>query len=260
MNEEEKRARTLSFMEQEQSRFLDTHSALDAAASNINASLTHSAKVREALSSLVQQGITWDELCDAYHTAFNDGQQAKMSFNLSFFYAGATIAFHEAFSSSEKETADFISQICDIAEQSKDRPTIVQHSRDETGVDTTQFDETSTQAPSRALISASMANRKDREAVEWMRRSGITPKDLEYEKTVGYNNGWNAGVGMSVCYGCAALALYKFHRLSAPDIEHFLERVKELKDDEISAHDIIERTIAEAGVDVSQITAAEATM
>lgn len=85
MNEEEKRARTLSFMEQEQSRFLDTHSALDAAASNINASLTHSAKVREALSSLVQQGITWDELCDAYHTAFNDGQQAKMSFNLSFF-------------------------------------------------------------------------------------------------------------------------------------------------------------------------------
>lgn len=93
-----------------------------------------------------------------------------------------------------------------------------------------------------------------------MRRSGITLKDLEYEKTVGYNNGWNANVGMSVCYGCAALALKRFHGLSAPDIERFLERVKELEDEEISAHDIIERAIAEAGVDVSQIAAVEESM
>lgn len=162
MTEEEKRALALSFMKQEQSRFRGSHGALDAVSASITASLVHNARVKEALSSLAQQGITWDELRNAYRTAFNDGYQAMVAFKLSFFYAGAAITFHERFNSVEEDTADFIHNICDIAEESKDRPVIVQRCREETGVDTTAFDEIGTQSPSRALISSSMANRKDR--------------------------------------------------------------------------------------------------
>lgn len=91
-----------------------------------------------------------------------------------------------------------------------------------------------------------------------MRRSGITPKDLKYEKKTGYNNDWNVSSEMSVCYEYAALALHRFHGLSASDIERFLERVKELEYEEISTHDIIECALTEAGVDVSQVAAAGA--
>ena len=37
------------------------------------------------------------------------------------------------------------------------------------------------------------------------------PASLEYEKSVGYKNGWHIGAGMSVCYGCAAISLHRFH-------------------------------------------------
>ena len=99
------------------------------------------------------------------------------------------------------------------------------------------------------------ATRKDREAVERMKRGGITKKDLDYEKKIGYNNGWNTGAGMSVCYACASLALHRFHGSGKDEIETFLERVQELQDEEISAHDIIERAIRETDVDVSEIAA-----
>ena len=84
MTEEEKRTLVLSFMKQEQSRFRNSHGALDTVSASITASLAHNAKVKEALSSLVQQGITWNELRDAYHT-LNEGHQAMMTFKLSFF-------------------------------------------------------------------------------------------------------------------------------------------------------------------------------
>ena len=122
-------------------------------------------------------------------------------------------------------------------------------------MDTASFDESSTFTPSRALTTTATATRKDREAVEKMKRSGITEKDLEYEKKIGYSNGWHTGAGMSVCYGCAALALFRFHGFGKDEIETFLERVAELEDEEISAHDIIERAIRETDVDVSEIAA-----
>lgn len=99
------------------------------------------------------------------------------------------------------------------------------------------------------------ATRKDREAVERMKRSGITQKDLEYEKKIGYSNGWNTGAGLSACYGCAALALHRFHGLGAPEIESFLGRISALEDEEISASDIIARALRETDVDVSEIAA-----
>jgi hypothetical protein len=178
-----------------------------------------------------------------------------LTFKLSFFYAGAAIAFHERSDSPPEVVATFINQMCDVAEEHPDRPSIVSQCLAETDVDTSAFDEASTFTPGRASMTTATATRKDREAVERMRKTGITEKDLEYERKIGYSNGWHTGAGMSVCYSCAALALSRFHGLGKDDIEAFLERVAELEDEEISAQDIIERALRETDVDVSEIAA-----
>jgi len=252
MTEAEKRALALQIMKAEQAR-LHSHSPLDAAHADLSASLRHSAKVKDALSSLAQNGITWDQLRQTYHEAFKAGHQAMLTYKLSFFYAGAAIAFHEKYDSEPKSTSDFINQMCDIAEEYTDRAAIIQQCLAETSIDTSVFDETSHQSPSRALMTSAVATRKDREAVERMKRSGITQKDLEYEKNLGYHNGWNTGAGLSVCYGCAALALHRFHGCEKDEIEQFLERIEQLQDEEISTQDIIARALEETDVDVSEI-------
>lgn len=164
-------------------------------------------------------------------------------------------AFHEAFGSDAEQTAAFIQQMCDVAEEYPDRKAIKKQCLEETAVDTASFDESSTFTPGRASMTTATATRKDREVVERMRKTGITEKDLEYERKIGYSNGWHTGAGRSVCYGCAALVLHRFHGLGKDDIEAFLERVAELEDEEISAKDIIDRAIRETDVDVSEIAA-----
>jgi len=254
MTEEEKRALALQIMEQEAARLRSRTNALhEENSQRLNASLQRTAKQRQVLSSLARNGITWDQLREAYHSAFKAGHDAMLTFKLSFFYAGAAIAFHEKFDSPPESTAAFIQQMCDAAEEYPDRPSIVSQCLTETGVDTAVFDEDSCFTPGRASMTTATATRKDREAVERMRRTGITQKDLEYEKSVGYKNGWHTGAGMSVCYGCAAISLHRFHGLGKDDIEAFLERVAELEDEEISAQEIIERAIRETDVDVSEI-------
>lgn len=141
----------------------------------------------------------------------------------------------------------------DITEECPDRQSIVSQCLAETGVDTSNYDEDSSFTQGRALLTITTATRKDREAVERMRRTGITEKDLEYEKQIGYKNGWNTGAGLSVCYSCAALALHRSHSVSRVEIEAFIERVAALEDEEISAQDIIERALRETDVDVSEI-------
>lgn len=254
MTEEEKRALAFQIMEEEATR-LRSSTLFDTNAVKLNASLAQTAKQRQVLSSLAQNGITWDQLREAYHSAFKTGHDAMLTFKLSFFYAGSAIAFHEAFGSDAEQTAAFIQQMCDIAEEYPDRPSIVSQCLAETGIDTTAFDEASTFTPGRVSMTVATATRKDREAVERMRKTGITEKDLEYERKIGYSNGWHTGAGMSVCHGCAALALHRFHGLGKDDIEAFLERVAELEDEEISAQDIIDRAIRETDVDVSEIAA-----
>lgn len=206
MNEEKKRTLALFFMKQEQSRLLDAHSALDAAAANINTSLTHSTKVREALSLLAQRGITWDELHDAYHTAFNDGHHAMMAFKLSFFTLEWRLPSMR--DSTQPRKIPQISSIKYTKLPKNPRIDLQSSNAAEKKQAWTPpyLMKSAHSPPSHVLISSSMASRKDRVAVERMRRSGITPKDLEYETRIGYNNGWNADVGMSICYGCAALA------------------------------------------------------
>lgn len=256
MTEEEKRALALQIMEQEAARLRSrTHAIHEENSQRLNASLQRTAKQRQVLSSLARNGITWDQLREAYHSAFKAGHDAMLTFKLSFFYAGSAIAFREAFGTEAEQTAAFIQQMCDVAEEYPDRTVIKKQCFEETAVDTASFDESSTFTPGRASMTTATATRKDREAVEKMKRSGITEKDLEYEKKIGYSNGWHTGAGMSVCYGCAALALHRFHGLGKDDIEAFLERVAELEDEEISAQDIIDRAIRETEVDVSEIAA-----
>lgn len=256
MTEEEKRALALQIMEQEAARLRSRTNALhEENSQRLNASLQRTAKQRQVLSSLARNGITWDQLREAYHSAFKAGHDAMLTFKLSFFYAGSAIAFREAFGTEAEQTAAFIQQMCDVAEEYPDRTVIKKQCFEETAVDTASFDESSTFTPGRASMTTATATRKDREAVEKMKRSGITEKDLEYEKKIGYSNGWHTGAGMSVCYGCAALALHRFHGLGKDDIEAFLERVAELEDEEISAQDIIDRAIRETEVDVSEIAA-----
>ena len=255
MTEAEKRALALQIMHQEQQRLKSTRSPLDATTANIESSLRRSARNRELFSTLAQNGITWDQLRDAYHEAFKAGHDAMLTYKLSFFYAGAAIAFHERFDAPPETVAAFINQMVDIAEEYVDRAAIIKHCLAETGIDTAVFDENSTFTPGRALMSTASATRKDREAVERMKKSGITQKDLEYEKDLGYKNGWHTGAGMSACYGCAALALHRSHSLSRVEIEAFIDRVQELQDEEISAQDIIARALEETCVDVSEIAA-----
>ena len=182
MTEAEKRALALQIMQQEQARLHSrTQSFNDQNRQQLDASLARSRSLQKALDSLAQNGITWDQLRDAYHEAFKAGHDAMLTYKLSFFYAGAAIAFHERFDAPPETVAAFIEQMVDIAEEYTDRVTIVSQCLDETGVDTSIFDEASTFTPSRALMTAnSNATRKDREAVERMTRSGITQKDLEY--------------------------------------------------------------------------------
>ena len=254
MTETEKRALAFQIMQQEAAR-LSSHSPLDAAHADLASSLRRSEARKKAYSSLAQNGITWDDLRSAYHTAFKAGHDAMLTYKLSFFYAGAAIAFHERFDAPPETVAAFINQMVDIAEEYTDRAAVINQCLAETGINTSVFDEAANQSPSRTLMTEATATRKDREAVERMRRTGITQRDLEYEKQTGYSNGWKTGAGMSVCYGCAALALHRFHGLGKDDIESFLERVAELEDEEISANDIIARAVEEAGVDVSEIAA-----
>ena len=97
------------------------------------------------------------------------------------------------------------------------------------------------------------ATKADEKAIARMKRTGITKADLEYERKVGYEAGWNSGFGYSVCYASLALALQRTFGSSAEEIETVFDRIGELEYEEISAADIIERARKEAGVDVSEL-------
>ena len=87
-----------------------------------------------------------------------------------------------------------------------------------------------------------------------MKRTGITQKDLEYERKTGYQNGWNREFYLSVCYAAVALTLFHKHGATISDIERFIDRISAITDEEISAADILSRAKEEAGIDVGKIT------
>ena len=101
MTEEEKRRLVLSIMAAEQQR---QRSPLAGAQSQLNAALRRSAEQQSVLASLAQQGISWQQLKTAYNEEFERGHSAMLDFHLSYFYAGAAIAYHEDFSALPDDT------------------------------------------------------------------------------------------------------------------------------------------------------------
>ena len=74
-------------------------------------------------------------------------------------------------------------------------------------------------------------------ALERMKKTSITQKDVEYERQVGYDHGWNSEFHLSAYYAATALSLSQ----TTSVIETFLSRIQEVMDEEISAADILER-------------------
>lgn len=243
MTEEEKRRLALEIFSQEQHRLSRSSSVQEHAKSRLDAAMRHINRQQIILSSLAQQGITWNELKAAYDEGYSRGEKEMLAYRLSFFYAAAAIAFHEKYDSGPDRTAEFIRQLPEImnVEDAIDKDSFVQRCLDETGVDTRGVDTLPTKAKS---------TRKDAAAVERMKRTGITPKDLEYERKTGYQNGRNREFYLSACYAAVALTLFHEHGASTSEIECFLDRIGEITDEEITTVDILERARNEAGVDV----------
>ena len=98
----------------------------------------------------------------------------------------------------------------------------------------------------------SKGSRRDNSAVERMKRTGITQKDLDYERETGYKHGRNSEFFLSACYAAVVLVLSEYG-WSGEAIESFIERVDELKYEEITRADIMERAARETGIDVEGI-------
>lgn len=257
MTEEEKRRAVEAFLAQEQQR-LSSQRVFDTSA--IAASLARAERKQEVKRSLAQQGITWEQLRDAYNEELDRGQREMMSFHLSFFYAAAAIVYQETFpDSSPQDVADFMAALQAAPNGTEDTADLNRKCLSETGFDASVYDTPGTSGPpSRAnMPAAARASRKDQAAIDRMKRSGITEVDLEYERRIGYQNGWNSTFHFSACYAALGLVLRSSHGYNADQIEGFVERIREVCDEEISVQDIVERAEREAGVDVSELGAIE---
>ena len=243
MTEEEKRALALSFMEAEKQRlenstFADHRAAYEAE--------THEriATRQQYYNDFAQQGITFQEFQKAYSDAYEQGRTDMLAYRFSFFYAATAIAYHEIFSAEPEETSIFMKALPKAPEGCANHAELVQRCLAETGFDTRYADE---KKPEQRVT------RRDRQAVDRMRRTGITKRDLEIERQEGYRDGRNEPFYLSSCYAAVAIVLHRLHDYNAAEIESFLERVAEICDEEISVEDIIERARTEARVDVSQM-------
>ena len=86
-----------------------------------------------------------------------------------------------------------------------------------------------------------------------MKNSGITQEDLAYEREIGYQHGWNSEFFHSACYAAVVLVLHDKYGWGQDDIEGLVERVNDLRYEEISRVDILARAKRETGIDVDGI-------
>ena len=244
MTEEEKRLKALAFMADEKERLKSSSFTAYRAAEAARAQERISAN-QALFSSLAQNGISWNDLDNAYNDGFNDGEREMLTYRFSFFYAAAALTYHESFNAEPDATATFIRSLFTAPGETRNRDELVKKCKAETGVDTSYAD------PPKAKPERS--TRKDRRDVERMTRTGITERDIEENRKAGYEAGWKSVFYLSSCYASVAITLHSLHSWDAAKIEQFLERIEQIQDDEISAADIIERAKEEAGVDVSEI-------
>ena len=247
MTEEEKRALALDFLAAEKQRlksstFRDHRAAYEAE--------THErfATRQQYYDAFAQQGITFREFQLAYNDAYERGRSDMLAYRFSFFYAATAIAYSEIFSAEPEETSVFMKALPKAPEGCANHAELVQRCVDETGFDPSFADEKKAEA---------RVTRRDRAAVDRMRKTGITERDLEIEREEGYRDGRNEPFYLSSCYAAVAITLHRQHGSNVGDIESFLDRVAEITDEEISVDDIIERARQEAGVDVSEMARIE---
>ena len=243
MTEAEKRALALQIMAQEQQRLALT-SFRDHRAAYEAETYERFATRQRYYDAFAQQGITFREFQAAYNDAYERGRSDMLAYRFSFFYAATAIAYHEIFSATPEETSVFMKALPKAPEGCANHAELVQRCLAETGIDTRYADEKKPEQ---------RTTRRDRQAVDRMRRTGITKRDLAIEREEGYRDGRNEPFYLSSCYAAVAIVLHRLHGYNAAEIEHFLDRVAEICDEEISAEDIIERARTEAGVDVSQM-------
>ena len=257
MTDEEKRALALQIVEQE---CLRSQSPLDAARERINVSLRRSEERRQSFASLAQKGHTWDELQEAYSSAYEHGKRDMVAFHLTFFYCSLALALHEIFAFSSSAIKSFIGCVEDMMNNEDGREDLLASCREQTGIDTSFADIPA--VPDRST-------RKDREAVNRMLRTGITARDIELERESGYYYGRNSGFFLSAGYAGVALLLSRpssiptdgenggntvhLKGMGQSDIESFLDRMEEISSEEICVSDILERVKSEAGIDASAV-------
>jgi len=243
MTESEKRQLALQIMRQEQAR-LASATFRDHQNATI-ADLHHEIATRQQYyNDFAQQGITFQEFQRAYSDAYEQGRTDMLAYRFSFFYASTAIAYHELFTASPEETAAFMKALPKAPEGCKDHKELVHRCIEVTGFDPSFADEKKT---------VPRVTRKDRAAVDRMRKRGITKRDLEVEREEGYRDGRNEPFYLSSCYAAVAITLHRQRGSNVVEIESFLDRVAEITDEEISVEDIIERARQEAGVDVSEM-------
>ena len=243
MTEAEKRKLALQIMKQEQAR-LASSTFRDHVAAQESETHQRIATRQQYYDAFAQQGITFREFQKAYNDAYEQGRSDMLAYRFSFFYAATAIAYHEIFSATPEDVATFMKALPKAPEGCKNHAELVQRCVDETGFDPSFADEKKAEA---------RVTRRDRAAVDRMRKTGITERDLEIEREEGYRDGRNEPFYLSSCYAAVAITLHRQHGSNVGDIESFLDRVAEITDEEISVEDIIERARQEAGVDVSEM-------
>jgi len=247
MTESEKRALALQIMQQEQQRLAST-SFRDHKHAAINDLHRKISTRQQYYDAFAQQGITFREFQLAYNDAYEQGRTDMLAYRFSFFYASTAIAYHEIFSATPEDVATFMKALPKAPEECKNRAELVKRCIEETGFDPSFADEKKTEP---------RVTRKDRAAVDRMRKTGITQRDVELEREEGYRDGRNEPFYLSSCYAAVAITLHRQRGSNVVEIESFLDRVAEITDEEISVDDIIERARQEAGVDVSEMARIE---
>ena len=247
MTEGEKRALALSIFEAEKQRLRNRSPLNYHTDTKLAASLARSERQRHAMDSLAQNGITWDQLQAAYDEAVDQGKRDMVQLNMGYFYAGMAIAFKEYLpDSNEDDIFNFLHAVAVRMGEEKSAEQVIHKAEQIVEIDLRSFD-----IPPRPV---SKGNRKDRAAVERMKKSGITEKDLAYERELGYQHGRNSEFFHSACYAAVMLVLKEKYSWAPDRIEAFVERINDLRYEEISRIDILERAQRETGIDVSEIT------
>ena len=247
MTEDEKRALALSVFEAEKQRLRNRSPLNNHTDTRLAASLAYSERQRRVMDSLAQNGITWDQLKATYDEAVDKGKRDMVQLNMGYFYAGMAIAFKEYLpDSNEDDIFDFLHAAAVRMGEEKFTEQVIRKAEQIVEINLRSFD-----TPPRPV---SKGNRKDWAAVERMKKSGITERDLAYERELGYQHGRNSEFFHSACYAAVVLVLKEKYSWPPDRIEAFVERINNLRYEEISRIDILERAQRETGIDVSEIT------